>query len=180
MMANTTDTTAGQTALPPSEWIVLHGGKIAAGGWVLDVACGAGRHANWFALRGHPVVAIDREVPSALQPGVDFVLADLESGPWPLANRNFAGIVVTNYLFRPLFPRLLASLAPGGWLIYETFAAGNERYGRPTNPDFLLQPGELLELVKGKLRVAAFEHGYRDAPRPAVVQCIAACNVPQQ
>ncbi|MBL8523936.1 MAG: class I SAM-dependent methyltransferase [Betaproteobacteria bacterium] len=166
-------------ALPPSAWVTRFGVDVAPSGSVLDVACGGGRHANWFAARGHPVTAVDREPVGALMMGVDFVLADLEAGPWPFEGRNFAGIVVTNYLFRPLFSRLLQAIDPNGWLIYETFAVGNEKYGRPSNPDFLLQPGELLDVVKGQLQVVAYENGYQDVPRPAVVQRIAACRVSQ-
>lgn len=174
-----TNVTQGQAAVPPSEWVTRFGAKIAAGGSVLDLACGGGRHANWFAARRHPVVAVDRVQPDTLSVGVEFLPADLESGAWPLAGRNFAAIVVTNYLFRPLFPDLLKSLGPQGWLIYETFAVGNEKYGRPSNPDFLLRPDELLDVVRGKLQVVAFEHGYQDLPKPAVVQRIAACVAPE-
>ena len=102
--------------------------------------------------------------------------ADLESAPWPYAGRTFAGIIVTNYLHRPLFPQLLAALAPGGVLIYETFAAGNERYGRPANPDFLLRPGELLEVVRGRLTVVAYEDLLVSVPKPARVQRICAVD----
>jgi SAM-dependent methyltransferase len=103
-------------------------------------------------------------------------VADLESGPWPYAGEHFAAIVVVNYLHRPLFPHLLASLAPDGVLIYETFAAGNERYGWPSNPDFLLQPGELLQVAHGRLEVIAYENLTVEVPRPAVVQRVCALN----
>ncbi len=145
---------------------------------VLDVACGGGRHARYFASRGHRVEAVDRDG-AALSglAGVDRVVtkcADIESGPWPYTGRTFGVIVVTNYLYRPLFPLLLQAMAPGGMLIYETFALGNERYGRPSNPDFLLRPGELLEAVHGKLRVLAYEDLYVESPKPAMVQRICA------
>ncbi len=153
---------------------------MPAGGRVLDVACGSGRHARFFAARGHPVEAVDRDaaVLAALAgiPDVTARCADLEGGPWPYGRQQFAGIVVANYLHRPLFPRLLAGLEPGGALIYETFAAGTERYGRPSNPDFLLKPGELLEVVRGRLRVVAYEDLFVSDPRPAMVQRICAVS----
>lgn len=164
----------------PSAWVVRWADWIPAGGRVLDVACGSGRHARHFADRGHPVEAVDAD--SALTaglagvPGVSTRTADLETGPWPYHGEQFAGIVVVNYLHRPLFPHLVAGLAQGGVLIYETFAAGNERYGRPSNPAFLLQPGELLEAVRGRLRVIAYEDLTVTAPKPARIQRICAIN----
>ena len=155
----------------PSAWVVRWGALIARGE-VLDVACGSGRHARWFAERGIGVVAVDR-VPRSI-PGVRFVQADLEAGAaWPFASARFAGIVVTNYLHRPLFADLRASLAPDGVLIYETFMLGNERYGRPSNPSFLLRPGELLSAFAG-LRILAFEQGRVRAPKPALIQRLCA------
>jgi SAM-dependent methyltransferase len=147
---------------------------------VLDLASGSGRHARYLALRGHSVEAVDRD-PAGLSglarvSGVSTRCADLENGPWPYEGESFVGVVVVNYLHRPLFPRLLAALTPGGVLIYETFATGNERYGRPSNPAFLLQPGELLEVVRGRLRVIAFEDLYVSDPKPAMVQRICAVN----
>jgi SAM-dependent methyltransferase len=146
---------------------------------VLDVACGGGRHARWFAARGHPVTLVDRDLAGvadlAGDPRVELVEHDLENGsPWPLAGREYAAVVVTNYLFRPILPELVRAVETGGWLLYETFAAGNERYGRPTNPDFLLRPGELLDAVRGELRVVAYEDVVVERPRPAAVQRIAA------
>lgn len=163
----------------PSPWVARWAGRVPAGGRVLDLACGAGRHARYFAARGHPVEAVDRD-PVALAvladvPGVATRCADLEGGPWPYQGRHFSAIVVTNYLHRPLYPHLLAGLAPQGVLIYETFALGNERYGRPSNPDFLLKPGELLELARGgRLEVLAYEDGFFAEPRPALIQRICA------
>ncbi len=164
----------------PSAWVVRWANRVSKGGRVLDVACGNGRHARYFAARGCPVEAVDRD-PAVLAelsgiPGVTARCADLEGGPWPYEGQRFAGIVVTNYLHRPLFPHLLASLAPEGVLIYETFSAGNERYGRPSNPAFLLKTGELLELVRGRLQVVAYEDQFVPEPKPALIQRICAIN----
>lgn len=163
----------------PSPWVVRFAPLIAEDGAVLDLACGSGRHARYLWANGHPVVALDRnaEALRALKilPGVETVEANLEDGtPWPLAGRRFAGIVVTNYLHRPLFPAIIGALAAGGVLIYESFAQGNEAYGKPSNPDFLLRRGELLEAVTGRLQVVAFEEGIVETPRRAVVQRICA------
>jgi len=162
--------------LPPSPWVERWALRVRPGGAVLDVACGAGRHARFLARLGFEVEAVDREVSRFADPppGVSLLAADLESGPWPYAGRAFDAIVVTNYLHRPLLPTLVASLEPGGVLVYETFALGNERFGKPSNPDFLLAPGELLEAVRGKLRVIAYEDVTVDTPRPACVQRICA------
>jgi SAM-dependent methyltransferase len=164
----------------PSAWVARWADRIPAGGRVLDVASGGGRHARFLAARGYPVEAVDRD-PAALSglaglSGVSTRCADLENGPWPYEDGRFAGVVVVNYLHRPLFPGLLAALAPEGVLIYETFAAGNERYGRPSNPNFLLKPGELLDVVRGRLRVIAFEDLYVSDPKPALVQRLCAIN----
>jgi SAM-dependent methyltransferase len=162
----------------PSGWIQRWSHLVAPQGRVLDLACGSGRHLRWFAARGHAVTGVDRS-PEALvglaQLG-EMVLADIEAGPWPLLTdgspRKFDAVVVTNYLWRPLFPLILHSLAPGGVLLYETFAAGNESVGKPSRAEFLLQPGELLRLCQG-LRVVAYEDGF--FPGPArFVQRIAA------
>ena len=142
-------------------------------GPVLDVACGAGRHAIFFAERGFEVFAVDRD--DRVLPGsIHFVKTDLEDGsPWPWPGKRFTAIVVANYLHRPLFPVLEQSLDEGGVLIYETFMVGNERYGRPSNPDFLLRPGELLEAF-GALTVAGFEQGLVEHEKKALVQRICA------
>ena len=134
---------------------------------MLDVACGSGRHVRWFAQRGCRVTGVDRDA-AALEPLREFgemVVADIENGPWPFAGRRFDAVVVTNYLWRPLLPAIVDSV--GTVLIYETFAQGNERYGRPSNPDFLLRPGELLEAAAG-LRIVAYEEGELDAPQRVV------------
>ena len=163
----------------PSEWVARWAHGIAPRGAVLDLACGSGRHTRFLAGLGFQVCAVDRD-PRALDAlggvaGVTVRLADLESGPWPLDGLQFVGIVVTNYLHRPLFPRILDALAPDGVLIYETFAAGNERFGKPSNPDFLLRPGELLDVVRNRLRVVAYEELEVAPPRPACIQRICAC-----
>jgi len=173
----------------PSAWVARWAEQIPAGGRVLDVACGGGRHARWLAHRGYLVEAVDRD-PALLAelsaptpgtgrtqrpaPGILTRCADLEDGLWPYTGQLFAGIVVVNYLHRPLFAHLLAALSPGGVLIYETFAAGNERFGRPANPDFLLRPGELLEVVRGQLRVLGYEDVFSADPKPAMIQRICA------
>jgi SAM-dependent methyltransferase len=158
----------------PSPWIVRFAPLVPPGGAVLDLASGRGRHARWFAQRGHPVLAVDRDADAlaTLQGVAETLQADLENGPWPLAGRAFAAVVVTNYLWRPLFPRILDAVAPGGVLLHETFAQGNETVGKPSRPDFLLAPGELLRAYPG-LRVVAFEDGFLDPP-PRFVQRIAA------
>ncbi len=163
----------------PSRWVRQWAHLVAADGAVLDVASGAGRHARFFASLGHQVTAIDRDAVAldalADEPLVTPVVADIENAPWPLASHaRFAAVVVTNYLHRPLFPQLMRSLAPGGVLVYETFAQGNERVGKPSNPAFLLAPGELLEVVRARLRVVAFQDGFLAQPRPAYVQRICA------
>ena len=160
-----------------SPWIRRWSRLVAAECAVLDLACGGGRHSRWFAGRGHPVTAVDRDpaitVWAEAEALVTPVVADLEDSDWPLGTQTFGVVVVTNYLHRPLFPQILASVGPGGWLLYETFSLGNERYGRPSNPAFLLRPGELLEAVAGQLRVVGYEDRRVDRPGPALVQRIA-------
>ena len=162
--------------LPPSAWVQRFAAFIRPGGAVLDVACGSGRHARWLARLGFEVDAVDRAPELFASPpgGVRLLGADIEGGPWPYAGRRFDAIVVTHYLHRPLLPVLVDSLEPGGILVYETFARGNERFGQPSNPDYLLAPGELLEAVRGRLRVLAFEDLVVDEPRPAALQRLCA------
>lgn len=171
-------------ALPPSPWVVRWSRLIAPGGTVLDVACGGGRHARWLAQRGFRLTGVDRDAVAlaALHGIAETLTADIESGPWPFDGRRFDAVVVTNYLWRPRLPHIVAAVAEGGVLIYETFAAGNETVGRPSNPDFLLRPGELLCAAEG-LRVVAYEDGFLDAPdrfvqRIVAVHETAAANAP--
>lgn len=176
MLLNVSSTSA--TVSPPSPWVVRWGPLVAPGGTVLDVACGGGRHLRWFHARGHRVTGVDRSV-EALRPlaplqrdGAEIVEADIEGGPWPFAGRVFDGVVVTNYLWRPRLGDIVSALAPGGVLICETFAVGNETVGRPARTDFLLRPGELLDVCRD-LHVVAYENGFLDAPA-RFVQRIAA------
>ncbi len=164
--------------LAPSAWVCRFARLIAAGGAVLDLACGQGRHARFLAGLGYRVEAVDRDsavlADLAGVAGVATRCADLEGSPWSCGADRFDGIVVTNYLHRPLMAALLDALRPGGVLIYETFALGNEKLGRPSNPEFLLHPGELLQWVGGRLSVLAFEQGLVERPKPAVLQRICA------
>ena len=164
----------------PSAWVRRWSHLVRPGGVVLDVACGQGRHARWFYERNHALALVDRSqaaIESIAIPAqaCEAVVADIENGPWPFAGRQFDAVVVTNYLWRPLMPTLLDSLAPGGVLIYETFAQGNETVGKPSRLDFLLHPGELLEVCRG-LRIVAFEDGFQEGRHglaPRFVQRIA-------
>jgi SAM-dependent methyltransferase len=162
---------------PPSDWVRRFAGQVPAGGAVLDLACGGGRHGRLLLERGHPVTFVDADT-SALGDLIDHPLAtimeaDLESGEhWPLGRQQFAGVLVTNYLWRPILPDIIRAVAPGGILIYETFAEGNEAFGRPRNPDFLLRSGELLEAIRGNLTAIAYGQCLQENRR--VVQHIAA------
>lgn len=150
----------------PSAWVQRWACLIPAGGAVLDVACGAGRHLRWLAAQGHRVTGVDRDAQAVepLRSLGEIVVADIENGPWPFEGRRFEAVVVTNYLWRPLLPTLIETIAPGGVLIYETFALGHETVGRPRNPAFLLRPGELLDAARPALRVVAYEDGWLEAP----------------
>jgi SAM-dependent methyltransferase len=171
----------GSEAISP--WVARWAHLVPAGGTVLDVACGLGRHALHFSRLNHPVAIVDRaqaaieSVASQLPTGSQCITADIENGPWPFMDstgqpQQFAGVVVTNYLWRALLPTIVASVAPGGVLIYETFAAGNETVGKPSRPDFLLQPGELLRACAG-LRVVAYEDGFISNPERFVQRIVA-------
>jgi SAM-dependent methyltransferase len=168
----------------PSAWVQRFASMVPVGAPVLDLACGGGRHTRLFAEVGHPVTAVDIDLSGlgdlADHPQVQTLQADLEGGkPFPLTGRTFGGVVVSNYLHRPLLDDLVAAVAPGGVLIYETFAEGNETLGgRVTNPDFLLRHGELLELARGCLRVVAYEDVIVGEPKPTAVQRICAVKEP--
>ncbi len=168
----------------PSRWVSRFAPLVPAGE-VLDLACGGGRHARLFAARGHAVLAVDRDPAALLASAGERIRTlqfDLErddaadAADWPLRADAYAGVVVTRYLHRPLLPALLQSVAPGGVLIYETFALGNGQFGKPSNPDFLLAPGELLRVLAGRsdFRVIAFEDGYAAEPNPAMLQRVCA------
>lgn len=147
----------------PSPWVRRFIGGVREGGQALDLACGGGRHLRLAHALGHYVVGVDRDTSGvadlAGKPNVELMMVDLEcGGPWPLAGRKFAGVIVTNYLWRPILANVVDSVSRHGVLIYETFAAGNEQFGRPANPDHLLRPGELIEAVHGRLTVIAYEN----------------------
>jgi SAM-dependent methyltransferase len=167
------------SASEPSSWITRFASLVPPGGPVLDVACGTGRHTRFFLARGYPVTAVDRDT-SALadiedDPRLQVVGFDLEAGgSFPFGPGSFAGVVAVNYLHRPLLADLVAAVADGGALLYETYARGQERFGRPRRPEFLLEPGELLEAVRGELRVVAYEDLILEEPGPKAVQRIAA------
>ena len=158
----------------PSDWVRRWSTLAPPGSTALDVACGAGRHLRWMHQHGHPTVGVDRsaDAVAACAAWGEIHCADIEDGPWPFAGRQFGAVIVTNYLWRPLLPILVNSVAPGGVLIYETFASGNETVGRPARADFLLQPGELLAACAA-LRTVAYEDGFLDPPA-RFVQRIAA------
>jgi SAM-dependent methyltransferase len=164
--------------MTPSAWVSRWSGLIAASGRVLDLACGSGRNAVYLAGLGHAVDALDIDLGASeavrATPGVRWRAVDLEDGGAHLERAAYQGIVVSNYLHRPLFPDILAALAPGGVLIYETFAHGQQAFGRPRNPAHLLMPGELLEMARGHLRVVAYEDILQETPAPARIQRLCA------
>ena len=159
---------------PPSAWVMRWSALITGQRRVLDVACGSGRHVRWMAARGFAVTGVDRDEAAVapLRDEAEIIVADIEGGPWPLTGRQFDAVVVTNYLWRPLWPDLRATVAPGGVLIHETFADGHQTIGRPARPDFLLQHGELLRELAG-WRIVAYEDGFEESP-PRFVQRVAA------
>jgi SAM-dependent methyltransferase len=168
--------------LAPSPWILRHAHLVPREARVLDLASGSGRHARVFAQRGARVVAVDRDADALATldgvAGIETRRIDLEASDWPFANDHFDAIVVTNYLHRPLLADVVAAVADDGTLLYETFARGNEAYGRPSNPAFLLEPGELLAAVGGRLVVVEFAQGIVDCDgRRAVVQRMAAVGL---
>jgi SAM-dependent methyltransferase len=163
----------------PSAWVRRWAHLIAPGGRVLDVAAGSGRHTTWLAARGHAVTAVDRDAAAlaALASTAEIIVADLEGAPWPFDARRFDGVVVTNYLWRPLFAALTGTLAEGGVLLYETFATGQETVGRPARAEFLLGRGELLGAMAG-LRIVAFEDGFLPDPDRFVQRIVAVRESP--
>ncbi len=161
----------------PSPWVQRFTAYLPAGSRVLDLASGGGRHSRWLLAQGMQVTALDRDVAALrdIEDRIEVVESDLEDGrPFALAGRHFAGVIVTNYLYRPLLPAIVEALDPQGVLLYETFSVDNARFGRPSNPEFLLRPGELLELARGRLRVLAYEDLIVDTPKAAAVQRICA------
>jgi SAM-dependent methyltransferase len=170
---------APHTGLAPSPWVQRWSHLIAPGATVLDVACGSGRHLRWFAARGCHVTGVDRDATAlgGLHGLAELHVADIEAAPWPLAGRRFDAVVVTNYLWRALLPTIVASVAERGVLLYETFAAGNGSVGKPSNPLFLLQPGELLAAAAG-LRLVAYEDGFLDTPERFVQRVVAVREAP--
>jgi SAM-dependent methyltransferase len=170
-------------AVQPSDWIRRWTHLITERSTVLDIACGNGRHLQWFSGKGHQVTGIDRDISAARAASLPVTLieADIESGPWPLQRDDdvqaFDVVVVTNYLWRPLMPTVLRSVKPGGWLIYETFATGNEEFGKPSRPDFLLQSGELLHMCAG-MQIIAYENGMLQGPS-RIVQRVVAKHPPE-
>lgn len=171
-----------QSPMPeaPSPWVTQHAALIKSGGRVLDLACGSGRHAIWLAQQGYQVDAIDRDVTAVSSMSdinnIQVQIADLEASEAYLFNQHYDGIVVSRYLYRPLLKTLASILNSNGVLIYETFMLGNELLGKPSNPDFLLLPDELLEVYSPLLKVVAFEQGEVSQPKPAVMQRICAVN----
>ena len=166
--------TAAHGAQAPSAWITRFAHLVRPQGTVLDLACGMGRHTRYFFESNHALTSVDKsqEATQSVADIAETITADIENGPWPLAGRSFDGVVITNYLWRPLWPQILASVKPGGVLLYETFGQGNEAYGKPSRPDFLLLPGELLQVCAGWV-IVAYEHGVLRQP-DRVVQRIAA------
>ncbi|HET8702054.1 MAG TPA: class I SAM-dependent methyltransferase [Nitrococcus sp.] len=168
----------------PEPWVERFAAKIPPGGSILDLACGGGRHTRFFLERGHSVTAVDIDLSRLMQqcmhPQLEAITTDLEHDPWPLGGRRFAAVVVVNYLWRPILPSIIAAVDTGGVLLYATFGRGQERFGKPINPDFLLKPGELLEAVRGELTVHAYEYG--EIPTAsghlAVRQHLYACREP--
>ncbi len=162
-------------SIAPSPWVLRWAHLIRRGGRVLDVAAGHGRHSRTLSAMGYVVTAADIDTTGLTDAsGIEVFAVDLETGAWPFPAEAFDAIVVTNYLHRPHFPHLVRSLAPGGVLIFETFGRGNEKLGRPRNPDFLLAPGELLRAFSDHLHIVAYEHGEEREPRPAVRQRLCA------
>ena len=163
----------------PSPWVQRWLHLLPAGGTVLDVGCGSGRHLRWLAEQGFRLTGVDRDelAVAPLRALAEVIVADIEGGPWPLAGRRFDTVLVTNYLWRPLLPVMVDSVSPGGVLLYETFADGQQTVGRPSRSDFLLQPGDLLAACAG-LHVVAYEHGFLHGPERYVQRIVALRSPP--
>ena len=163
-----------------SGWVYRHAGRIPPNSEILDLACGNGRHARYLANYGHRITLVDRDLSGVADLAGDrrftLIKHDLEHSPWPLTERNFGGIIVTNYRYPPLYPHLITTLTDNGTLIYDTFAVGNERYGHPHNSAFLLEPGELLNAFAADLHIVAYDHGYMGTPKAAIRQRLCACK----
>ena len=166
------------TSIEPSSWLQRHSSLIPHSGPILDIAAGSGRHTQYLLEKGHTVVSIDKDISRLARiksSHLSIARVDLEAPkPWPFKNSAFAAIIVTNYLHRPLFPLIINALAVGGVLVYETFANGNEKFGKPTNPNYLLKAGELIQLTLEHLHILAYEDLTVDQPRPAQIQRIVA------
>ena len=164
--------------LNPSVWVKKCAAFLKPRSSVLDLACGSGRHACYLADKGHDVTGLDKNIEVlsqiSMRKDIQTLQYDLELSAWPFPDRKFDAIVVTNYLYRPILANIVDSLSPSGVLIYETFMVGNERFGRPSSPDFLLRPNELIEVTHGKLQVVMYESGRVSRPKPALVQRICA------
>lgn len=179
-MQDLTPSAGAPRLAPPSDWLLRWARHFRPGQSALDLACGSGRHVRWLRAHGLQVCAVDRDAQALAglaDCGAERIVADLEGAPWPLGERRFDLVLVTNYLWRPLLPRLVEAVAPGGWLVYETFADGHQLIGRPSRPDFLLQRGELLQAASG-LRIVGYEDGFVDGDggsvNPRQVQRVAA------
>ncbi len=160
----------------PSDWLLEHYMHIPQGGGVLDLACGSGRHSEFLSGKGYQLTAVDIDITAVTEANLQntsIIQADLEREAWPFPKGQFSGIVVTNYLWRAHFPHLMKSLKPGGVLIFDTFMVGNEKYGRPSNPKFLLKSEE-LKIAFSEMELLAYQEGYQDQPTPAMRQSIVA------
>lgn len=164
----------------PSSWLLRWQPCWGTSATALDLACGSGRNLRHLVALGLQVTGVDRDALAlaGLHDLAEIIAADIEAGPWPLGQRQFDLVLVSNYLWRPLLAQIVAAVAPGGWLIYETFADGQQSIGRPARADFLLQPGELLQVCAG-LRIVGYENGFETGAQhgggqPRYVQRIAA------
>ena len=167
----------------PSRWVSRWSNLLKPGTKILDLACGRGRNSLFLASLGHNVLAVDRDATKlsdiSERPEITTMCEDLESGSWPLDGWKFGGIIVTNYLYRPMLPDLMENLESGGIFIYETFAQGNQVFGKPSNPNYLLFPYELLDMLRDKLHIIGFEQGRVNSPSRAIIQRVCATSAPE-